>query len=127
MYETMSCIAHLLRVKSYQWSPCLGCGAPLLSVSLILCLCYGLISRHSNTLILRSTIPTTSPQFQALASPTSRVSALAALPPLPSPIIVPLKPEYPIFNIPAPQTELPFPSQPQRKPHARPILSTPRL
>ncbi|KIM32906.1 hypothetical protein M408DRAFT_14499 [Serendipita vermifera MAFF 305830] len=80
-----------------------------------------------NTLTLRSQLSTTSPQFQALVSPTSRVSALAALPPLPSPLIVPLKPEYPIFNVPAPHTDLPFPSQPQRKPQARPTLSTPRL
>jgi hypothetical protein len=88
---------------------------------------YSLISHTSNTLTLRSILSTTSPQFQALVSPTSRVSALAALPPLPSPIIVPLKPEYPIFNIPAPHTELPFPSQPQHKPQVRPALATPRL
>ncbi|KAG8782110.1 hypothetical protein FRC15_007495 [Serendipita sp. 397] len=80
-----------------------------------------------NTLTIRSVIPTNSPQFQALASPTSRLSTLANLPPLPSPLIVPLKPEYPVFNIPAPLTELPFPSKPLHKPQSRPVLSTPRL
>ena len=83
--------------------------------------------RTSNTITFRSQLLLTSQQFQALVTPTSRVSALAALPPLPSPIIVPLKPEYPIFNIPAPYTDLPFPSQPQHKPQIRPVLATPRL
>ncbi|CAG8695063.1 7370_t:CDS:2, partial [Acaulospora colombiana] len=82
---------------------------------------------RGNTLTLRSVIATTAPHFQALAALNSRVSALAALPPLPSPLIVPLKPEYPVFNIPAPQTELPFPSQPQHKPQARPGLTAARL
>ncbi|PVF97932.1 hypothetical protein CPB86DRAFT_759256 [Serendipita vermifera] len=80
-----------------------------------------------NTLTLRSVIPTTAPHFQALQALTSRISALAALPPLPSPLIVPLKPEYPVFNIPAPHTELPFPSQPQHRPQARPALTAGRL
>ncbi|KAG8819185.1 hypothetical protein FRC17_010575, partial [Serendipita sp. 399] len=80
-----------------------------------------------NTLTIRSVISTTSPQFQALSTPASRMSTLAGLPPLPSPLIVPLKPEYPVFNIPAPHTELPFPSRPHHKPQPRPVLSTPRL
>jgi hypothetical protein len=80
-----------------------------------------------NTLTLRSVIATTAPHFQALTAPNSRISALAALPSLPSPLVVPLKPEYPVFNIPAPNTELPFPSQPQHKPQARPTLSAGRL
>lgn len=80
-----------------------------------------------NTLTLRSVLSTTSPQFLALQPSTSRISALANLPPLPSPLIVPLKPEYPVFNIPYPQTELPFPSQPLHKPAPRPVLGTPRL
>ena len=54
------------------------------------------------------------------------MSALAALPPLPSPLVVPLKPEYPVFNVPAPHIELPFPSQPQRKQN-KPVLPSARL
>lgn len=72
-------------------------------------------------------ISTSSIQFQALAQPTSRGSALVSLPPLPSPLVVPLKPEYPIYNVPAPHTTLPFPSQPQPKAQSRSPLGAGRL
>lgn len=84
-------------------------------------------SISDNTLTFRSFIAPTSPQFQSLTAIASRMSALAALPPLPSPLVAPLKPEYPVFNVPAPHTELPFPSQPQRKPQNKPVLPSARL
>lgn len=81
---------------------------------------------YSNKLIFRSSLSTTSSTFQSLIASTSRTSTLASLSPLPAPLVAPLSPEYPTFDVLGSAATLPFPSQPLHRNQPRPV-STPLL
>ena len=81
---------------------------------------------HSNNLIFRSSLSTNSIAFQGLILSTSRTSTLASLPPLPTPLVAPLNPEYPTFGVSGPAATLPFPPHPLHRHQPRPA-STPLL
>ena len=81
---------------------------------------------HSNNLIFRSSLSTTSSTFQGLIVSTSRTSTLASLPPLPTQLVAPLNPEYPAFAVSGPAATLPFPPHPLHRHQPRPA-STPLL
>lgn len=81
---------------------------------------------HSNKLVFRSSLSTTSSTFQGVVASASRTSTLASLSPLPAPLVAPLNPEYPTFDVSGPAAILPFPPQPLHRNHPRPV-STPLL
>ncbi len=70
----------------------------------------------SDTLTLRSSLQPGSKPFEDLLAPSTRVSALASLSPLPLIPLSPLSQSYPIFTLPAYANSLPLPPHVVAKP-----------
>lgn len=73
-------------------------------------------NRSSDTLTLRSSLLPSSKSFDDLLAPSTRVSALASLSPLPPMPTSPLPQSYPIFTLPAYTHTLPLPPHVVAKP-----------